>query len=271
MKVFFSHAGEDTPIVDQIYVRIMAKYPDIAGWMDKYEIVGGNDLIDKLAQGMDTSDRFLVFLSDISVRKPWVQAELKRAFMKEISGINPDYIIPVKLGAVKAYPPFLESKIYIDISELTENEMLEEIHSAILGVQTRQPGPIQDNVIHKILPVDGETHAVMVALEAKYFAAEVSHVVVTAAKIAKGGFDFPAIKGIRQVSVVEKLEQTEYAVKIIGERLRPGNPFVFIIWFEDKVQGSLQVVEVRQWDGTGGQDRAAFMNFGQLVDCKPKP
>ncbi len=64
-KVFFSFASEDERTVDQVYRRVMECFPDIKPWMYKYEIVGGDDLIEKIAAGMDAADKFF----DLPVRR----------------------------------------------------------------------------------------------------------------------------------------------------------------------------------------------------------
>ena len=46
-----------------------AAYPDVEGWLDRLQIVGGDDLIEKLASGIDEAQKFLVFLSERSVTK----------------------------------------------------------------------------------------------------------------------------------------------------------------------------------------------------------
>ena len=48
MKIYFFHASEDKAIVDEVFKRMTSKYPDIEGWLDKYEIIGGDELIDKI-------------------------------------------------------------------------------------------------------------------------------------------------------------------------------------------------------------------------------
>ena len=47
MRVFLSHASEDKKLVEQIHLRIASRFPTIESWLDKYEILGGDDLIDK--------------------------------------------------------------------------------------------------------------------------------------------------------------------------------------------------------------------------------
>lgn len=53
MKVFFSHASEDKEIVDEVFKLITKTYPDIEEWLDKYEILGGDDLITKINDDTD--------------------------------------------------------------------------------------------------------------------------------------------------------------------------------------------------------------------------
>ena len=113
MKVFLSHASEDKKLVEQIHLRIASKFPTIESWLDKYEIFGGDDLIDKIYTGIKDADKFLIFLSPNSIDKPWVRTELKKALADEISGIKPEFIIPIKIGTIPSFPPFLESRFYI--------------------------------------------------------------------------------------------------------------------------------------------------------------
>src|SRR5438105_990717 len=99
MRVFFSHASEDKPVVEQVHRRVADAFPDVKGWLDTYEIVGGNDLVEKIAAGIDEADKFLIFLSQRSIEKPWVKAELRKALMAEIQGVKPEFIVPVKVGS----------------------------------------------------------------------------------------------------------------------------------------------------------------------------
>ena len=54
MKVFFSHASEDKPLVEQVFLRVQNRFPEIKGWLDKYEILGGDELITVLFLGKPT-------------------------------------------------------------------------------------------------------------------------------------------------------------------------------------------------------------------------
>ena len=103
-KVFFSHASEDKPLVEQVFLRVQQRFPDIKGWLDKYEILGGDDLIESIHKGIETSDKFLIFLSPNSIDKSWVRTELRKALSDEINGIKPEFIIPVKVGHISQFP-----------------------------------------------------------------------------------------------------------------------------------------------------------------------
>ena len=50
MRVFFCHANEDKPVVEQVFQRIGEEFPDVKGWLDTYEVVAGQDLIHKIAE-----------------------------------------------------------------------------------------------------------------------------------------------------------------------------------------------------------------------------
>lgn len=53
MKVFLSHASEDKKLVEQVFIRVQTRFPEIQGWLDKYEIFAGDDLIEKIHAEVD--------------------------------------------------------------------------------------------------------------------------------------------------------------------------------------------------------------------------
>jgi hypothetical protein len=139
-KAFFCHAHEDAEAVDAIYRVIIARHPEHEPWLDKYEIKGGDDLLNKIADGMDDAEKFFIFLSRVTTTKSWVQRELKRAIMKEITGVNAEYIAPVKIGELDTLPDFLEHKRYIDLGRLTEDQWVAQFDSALTGTPARPTG-----------------------------------------------------------------------------------------------------------------------------------
>jgi TIR domain-containing protein len=59
-RVFLSHAHEDVDAVEAVYVVLRERLPQHAAWMDRYEIVGGEDLLGKISAGMDEAEKFFV-------------------------------------------------------------------------------------------------------------------------------------------------------------------------------------------------------------------
>lgn len=143
-KVFFGHASEDKPVVEAVYAALVKAHPDVEPWVDKYEIVGGQDFFERIAKGMDEAEKFFVFLSPVSLTKPWVDRELKRALAQEVGG-KKDFIVPVLIDDIPAVPDFLEHKHYVDLRGTTELEAVEEIHAAITGTAPGPGAPV-DNI-----------------------------------------------------------------------------------------------------------------------------
>lgn len=181
MKVFFSHASEDKSLVEQVFLRVVKRFPNIKGWLDKYEILGGDDLIETVYSGIQTSDKFLIFLSPNSIDKPWVRTELRKALSDEISGIKPEFIIPIKVGHISQFPPFLESRFYIDIESKIEEEWLQDIYSAITREKKVTDAPTNNLLISLQLASD-EPKAAMVVFEPQFWAEPIGFKIKTKKK-----------------------------------------------------------------------------------------
>jgi hypothetical protein len=255
--VFFCHASEDRAAVTEVYQRVAATYPDIKGWMDRYEITGGQDLIEKIASGIEEADRFLVFLSERSINKPWVMAEFRKALVAEIEG-KPDFIVPVKLGSISKFPPFIESKRYIDLEALTENEWLPEIYAAITGIPVGPTGKAEPNLRCQQLPVQDEPHELAVVFTARYWAEDIGFRVETAEPILEREYQLdPNLPG--NISYAKTEEEKVYAVRITSERLAPGGRrFVMLMKFHPAVDLGSVVTKIERWDGSGAQEAGSL-------------
>lgn len=202
MKAFFSHTSEDKPLVEQVFLRVVQRFPDIKGWLDKYEILGGDDLIEKIHAGIESADKFLIFLSPNSIDKSWVRAELRKALADEISGVKPEFIIPIKVGHISQFPPFLESRFYIDIENKTEEEWLLDIYSAITRQKKETETPAANLSVSVQLASD-EPKAAMIVFVPKFWAEPIGFKVITTKKIEKTLWQYPAFKGMQQISISE--------------------------------------------------------------------
>ena len=240
-QLFFSHASEDKPLVEAVYQEFVSAFPHYKPWVDKYEIVGGDSLVEKIASGMDQANKFFIFLSPISVEKPWVKKELHRALIREIYGTQP-YIIPVKVGDLKSLPPFLEEKLYIDLPQLTKPEWLAQFDAAIKGVAPA-PGQGASNV-----SINGQygttTNVALITFEAKAWAEEFSFGVVTSEDIIKGAVDNHNLFMNRATAH----DARAYATRFTTPELKPGKPVTLRIEFAEGVDAMQAIDGAGRWD-----------------------
>lgn len=118
-SVFLSHNHADKP-----FVRKLAR--DLEGhnvkcWLDEAEMKIGDSLIQKIRDGIDNAQFFVVVLSQNSINAPWVVNELDVAMNLQISG-KPLKVLPVMLEECEP-PGFLIGKYYGDFKD--ESKYLE--------------------------------------------------------------------------------------------------------------------------------------------------
>lgn len=260
MRVFFSHASEDKALVEQVFLRVAERFPDIKGWLDKYEILGGDDLIDTIHNGIEGSDKFLIFLSPDSIDKPWVRTELRKAVMDEISGVKPQFIIPIKVGHISQFPPFLESRFYIDIEGKTQEEWLEDIYAAITRTRKATDQPA-DNLQIAVQIAADHPQAAIVLFEARFWAEQIGFLVTTTRPIKSTVLIFPTLKGMHQLSVAELTKERQFGIRIHDKTIRPKHPFAIGIEFETTGDPRTFIKSVDRWDGAGGEGSIRFMDF----------
>jgi hypothetical protein len=256
-KIFFSHASEDKEQVVGIAAEFVAEYPEMKPWIDTYEIVGGDSLLDKIAQGMDDADKFVVFLSPISIKKPWVNRELNRAIMHEISGIKPNYIVPVLVGPIEQVPAFLEEKKYVPVFSLTRAEWLLELKASIDGAFDAKPFAVVDNLEAGVVSDKDRPNVGTVLFTAKSWAVDVSFHVRTREKASAYGHRWLA----GGAGAWNKWHTTHGTVEdgsfyvayaIPGGRLLPGDAFALRIRFPKDVEFDSMILSYSEWDGSGG-------------------
>lgn len=260
MKVFFSHASEDKPLVEQVFLRVGQRFPDIKGWLDKYEILGGDDLIEKVHAGIESADKFLIFLSPNSIDKPWVRTELRKALADEISGVKPEFIIPIKVGHISHFPPFLESRFYIDIESKTEEEWMLDIYSAITRQKKEAESPAVNLAVSVQLASD-EPKAAMVVFEPQFWAEPIGFKVTTSRKIENTVWQYPAFKGMQQISISELKNDYEYGIRIFNHNIKPKVPFVLGVIFGDTNDPRSHIKDISVWDGEGGEQSMRVVSF----------
>ena len=261
MNVFFSYAAEDKHIVDQIYLRVCDKYPEIADSLKKHEISNGGELIATMQKSTGSSDKFLVFLSPDSIDNSWVSNELRKALSNEKTGVNPELIIPVKIGHISQSPSFLESKFYIDLETKTEQEWLGVIYGAITQQKIAITAPTSNLDVSIYLSKE-EPNGAVVVFEPKFWSEIISFKMITSKKIVKRYWEYPVLRDNRQVMASELNYENEYGVNLHDRKLHPKNSFAMIVVFEETGDPRSYITEVSNWDGDDGMDVFEFKNFG---------
>ncbi len=258
MRIFFCHAGEDKPTVEQVYERCVATFPEFEGWLDRYEIVAGEDLFDKIGEGIDHSDKFFVFLSKKSIDKPWVKTELHQALMDEIKGRKAaDFIVPVKLEYISTFPKFIEARKYIDLERLTEPEWLAEIEGVIRGAPVPATAG-EDNLAYWVVP-NPDAPEVSVMFHARHWAENIGFLVETEVPIRARTYALlERPLGTHFYRGIESWT-TKYGVWT-NARIERDQHFTMLMRFSEGTDLESVVTNVERWDGSDA-DRTVQSNI----------
>lgn len=135
-KVFVSHASEDKErFVLDFATKLRAKGVD--AWLDKWEILPGDSLIDKLfEEGIKNAQAVIVVVSTFSVNKPWVREELNAAVVKKIN--NGSKLIPVVIDDCNV-PEALQSTVWVKITDLDNYDA--ELNSIVQAIYEHREKP----------------------------------------------------------------------------------------------------------------------------------
>jgi tetratricopeptide (TPR) repeat protein len=120
MKIFLSYSH-----ADRNKVNIIRQHLEKAGfkpWIDSCELLVGDDLIERIEEGIKSSDLLIAFVSKHSVRSKWVTEELGMAIHKEVTTCKNFKVLPVRLDSTEV-PFWLKKKVYLDLSNDFENEL----------------------------------------------------------------------------------------------------------------------------------------------------
>jgi len=82
LRVFISHASSDKPFAERVATALQNNA--INPWIDKEQIRVGDDVLEKLGDGLRTMDLLVLIVSKRSLRSRWVDRELKFAVRREI-------------------------------------------------------------------------------------------------------------------------------------------------------------------------------------------
>lgn len=111
-RIFISHSS-----LDKAFVRRLVKRLDKAGfdtWLDEHEMVPGDPLAKKIAEGVSEAKIVLVVVSPNSVNSKWLKYELNIATERMVKGDC--RVIPLVIGDVEP-PPEVRGLLYADFRE----------------------------------------------------------------------------------------------------------------------------------------------------------
>lgn len=80
-RVFVCHSSEDKKFAQLVVDKL--KRPDTAPWIDHEQIYAGDDVFDKIGEGLTFMDIFLFLISETALDSGWINLEVKHAAWKE--------------------------------------------------------------------------------------------------------------------------------------------------------------------------------------------
>jgi TIR domain len=82
LRVFISHASSNKPFAESVATALRTRA--ISPWIDKEQTLVGDDVLEKLGEGLRTMDLLVFIVSKKALRSRWVDRELKFAARREI-------------------------------------------------------------------------------------------------------------------------------------------------------------------------------------------
>jgi len=132
MRVFLSYSHQD-----QKYADLLTKHLSEAGhdvWQDKLNLKLGDNLIEKVNQGIKEAQALIVIVSESSLRSKWVMHEFSALALGDLSSESRK-VIPVLIDSTSV-PSYLSKYLYIDLTKGLEQ-----------GIQSLISSLSEENVI----------------------------------------------------------------------------------------------------------------------------
>jgi len=136
MLIFLSHNFADKQIAEYIANRLAEHGLEV--WFDKWEVVAGESLSDRVEDGLVRASAFVILMSPQSMSSSWVREELRAALDKRRK--DPDFILIPVLVEKCQIPPMLLDYRYVDWG-IGQDTALVEIIAGIKKL-TYKPAPV---------------------------------------------------------------------------------------------------------------------------------
>ncbi|MBI3270467.1 MAG: CHAT domain-containing protein [Planctomycetes bacterium] len=138
LKVFCSHRSVDKPRVLEVAAKLRAA--GIDAWVDQWEIQPGDNIVQKVNEGLETFDVGLLFVSQAALDSAWVKEEVWAMLYRMIE--EGKAIIPVLLEPDVKLPPMLATRCRIPAEDVPGliDAILHRSKKPPLGPTTPPPG-----------------------------------------------------------------------------------------------------------------------------------
>ena len=133
---FLSHSSKDKAFVRRLAADLVAH--GVKVWLDEQQILVGDSVPEKIAQGLADSDFFLIVVSRNSVESSWVKKELNSALVHEIERRKVK-VMPIRLDDAQV-PDSIIDKAYADFKGSYEDGFRRLIESIKSGEVTGDDG-----------------------------------------------------------------------------------------------------------------------------------
>jgi hypothetical protein len=120
---FISYSHKDAPFVDRLAEDLVAG--GVGVWLDRWKIMVGDSIADKIQTALHESDYLLLVLSPHSVSSPWVHDELNAARVRQLESRRV-VVLPI-LYQDCDIPPLLKDKRYADCRGARYEQGLREL------------------------------------------------------------------------------------------------------------------------------------------------
>lgn len=128
IKAFISHSSADKQFVRGLAVDLSAI--GIQPWLDEWEILAGESIVEKVGGGIEDADLMIVVLSQRAIESKWVENEWQTKYWAEVNERRVA-IIPILLEDCNI-PTLLRVKKYVDFRD-GYTSALELLTKSIVG------------------------------------------------------------------------------------------------------------------------------------------
>jgi hypothetical protein len=138
-RAFVCHAREDKERFVLDFATKLRQEKGIDAWLDVWEMLPGDSIVDKIfEEGIPNAQAGIVVVSEHSVNKPWVRAELNATVVKSIEGKI--RLIPIVIGSItdSQVPEALKTTVWERIRDLNNYDAeLNRIANSIYGLREK--------------------------------------------------------------------------------------------------------------------------------------